>query len=83
MEHFFFQMANSVDSDKAASLEAACSRSVLFVQSCLSHCLQKSQIFYSIAKLSSNSVVLGPVVQSIVSLTSSLRGQLVKSFTTL
>ena len=27
--------------------------------------------------------VLGPVVQSIVSLTSSLRGQLVKSFTTL
>ena len=28
-------------------------------------------------------VVLGPVVQSIVSLTSSLRGQLVKCFTTL
>ena len=30
-----------------------------------------------------NNVLLGPVVQSIVSLTSSLRGQLIKCFTTL
>ena len=34
-------------------------------------------------KISLNFVILGPVVQSIVSLTSSLRGQLVKCFTTL
>ena len=40
-------------------------------------------VFTGFTKGSNFSEVLGPVVQSIVSLTSSLRGQLVKCFTTL
>ena len=38
---------------------------------------------YAILMIWRNTIYLGPVVQSIVSLTSLLRGQLVKCFTTL
>ena len=40
-------------------------------------------IFYTASSRFNRASVQGPVVQSIVSLTSSLRGQLVKCFTTL
>ena len=47
-------------------------------------CYSCSNLFYVCSiKVSSKLTYQGPVVQSIVSLTSSLRGQLVKCFTTL
>ena len=47
------------------------------------HLKTEEGILCKLAVLSSYAIHMGVVVQSIVSLTSSLRGQLVKSFTTL